>query len=435
MSPEPTSREPPLPAPQRLQDTLPVLDAPKLADFSLNLVDWSGTNVLGVELSSCVYLWTTHNATVNGLCDLSDNDLISSDSTLAVSTSSGRLPSLRTSRSRIPLLRAHVRCLSSPSSSPLPDRSDVVYAGFSTAPFDSNPVNFTRALASVRTSTHAPTSLRLRVSRPHPATPRVRTSPCIPTWAGYRDVHVSPDAGEDAGDIQHGTVRREEGGLVEDEGQENLGRQSTEHEAGRLSGKSENRRLAIKTLLELSISSTGKKGSKLVIPASEFVLESLRTLFNPAPRSGKHTDSSATGRLLGFKPPRLLLRTQWMLPVNGTWSEGRKMDIVYAAQGRTLRIDSNLAPTGVEDERCVHSAREQGFLRLRVQPNRVKGNVALPLTTACLTDNASISHLSAIRLMIKHVAAPKWYEELEELGLGGELVRTLLESLTRDLDL
>ncbi|KAJ7503686.1 hypothetical protein B0H11DRAFT_2187601 [Mycena galericulata] len=65
----------------------------------------------------------------------------------------------------------------------------------------------------------------------------------------------------------------------------------------------------------------------------------------------------------------------------------------------------------------------------------VKGDLALPLTTACLTDNTSISHLPAIRLMIKHVASPKWHEELEGLGLAAELVRALLESLTRDLDL
>ncbi|KAJ7083140.1 P-loop containing nucleoside triphosphate hydrolase protein [Mycena belliarum] len=50
------------------------------------------------------------------------------------------------------------------------------------------------------------------------------------------------------------------------------------------SGKSENRRLAIKTLLELSVSSPSKKGSKLAtqVPASEFVLETFgntRTLF------------------------------------------------------------------------------------------------------------------------------------------------------------
>jgi cell division cycle 20-like protein 1 (cofactor of APC complex) len=76
-----------------------VLDAPELADdFYLNLVDWSSTNVLGVGLGSCVYLWTAHNAAVSKLCDLSpSNDTISSVSwvqkgtTLAVGTFSGRL--------------------------------------------------------------------------------------------------------------------------------------------------------------------------------------------------------------------------------------------------------------------------------------------------------------------------------------------------------
>ena len=57
-----------------------VLDAPELADdFYLNLVDWSSTNVLGVGLGSCVYLWTAHTAAVSKLCDLSaSNDTISS---------------------------------------------------------------------------------------------------------------------------------------------------------------------------------------------------------------------------------------------------------------------------------------------------------------------------------------------------------------------
>ncbi|KAJ7036193.1 glycosyltransferase family 2 protein [Mycena alexandri] len=75
------------------------------------------------------------------------------------------------------------------------------------------------------------------------------------------------------------------------------------------SGKSENRRLAIKTLLELSVSPPGKKGSKLgtQVPASEFVLESFgnaRTLFNPnASRFGKYTELqfSERGRLVGVK--------------------------------------------------------------------------------------------------------------------------------------
>ena len=55
-----------------------VLDAPELADdFYLNLVDCSSTNVLGVSLGSCVYLWTAHG--VSKLCDLSpSNDTISS---------------------------------------------------------------------------------------------------------------------------------------------------------------------------------------------------------------------------------------------------------------------------------------------------------------------------------------------------------------------
>ena len=57
-----------------------VLDAPDLADdFYLNLVDWSSTNLLGVGLGNCGYLWAANTATVNKLCDLSSqNDTVSS---------------------------------------------------------------------------------------------------------------------------------------------------------------------------------------------------------------------------------------------------------------------------------------------------------------------------------------------------------------------
>ncbi|KAJ3789335.1 WD40 repeat-like protein [Lentinula aff. detonsa] len=76
-----------------------VLDAPELAeDFYLNLVDWSSTNVLGVGLGTCVYLWTAHNAAVSKLCDLgksagsvSSVSWVQKGSTLAVGTLSGAL--------------------------------------------------------------------------------------------------------------------------------------------------------------------------------------------------------------------------------------------------------------------------------------------------------------------------------------------------------
>ena len=48
-----------------------VLDAPELADdFYLNLVSWSASNVLGVGLNSCVYLWSAQTSKVTKLCDM-----------------------------------------------------------------------------------------------------------------------------------------------------------------------------------------------------------------------------------------------------------------------------------------------------------------------------------------------------------------------------
>jgi cell division cycle 20-like protein 1 (cofactor of APC complex) len=39
-------------------------------DFYLNLVSWSASNVLGVGLNSCVYLWSAQTSKVTKLCDL-----------------------------------------------------------------------------------------------------------------------------------------------------------------------------------------------------------------------------------------------------------------------------------------------------------------------------------------------------------------------------
>lgn len=102
-----------------------VLDAPDLADdFYLNLVDWSTTNILGVGLGACVYLWTAHNAAVAKLCDLSNvGDTVSSvawvqkGTILAVGTLSGRLhiydaPSLSLIRSYNPAHSQRIGALS-----------------------------------------------------------------------------------------------------------------------------------------------------------------------------------------------------------------------------------------------------------------------------------------------------------------------------------
>ena len=43
-----------------------VLDAPELQDdFYLNLIDWGSTNILGVGLNTCVYLWNAQSGNVS----------------------------------------------------------------------------------------------------------------------------------------------------------------------------------------------------------------------------------------------------------------------------------------------------------------------------------------------------------------------------------
>ena len=55
------------------------MDAPALQDdYYLNLIDWSTQNILGVGLSSSVYLWNANNSKVNKLCDLGMSDSVTS---------------------------------------------------------------------------------------------------------------------------------------------------------------------------------------------------------------------------------------------------------------------------------------------------------------------------------------------------------------------
>ena len=89
------------------------------------------------------------------------------------------------------------------------------------------------------------------------------------------------------------------------------------------SGKSESRHLAIKMLLELSISNPGRKGSKLVsqAPTAESVIESFRdahTLFNSnASHFGKYTELQFTdkGCLCGIKLLGYYLKHNWVVVV------------------------------------------------------------------------------------------------------------------------
>ena len=45
-------------------------------DFYLNLVAWSGANVLAVGLGTCVYLWSACTSRVTKLCDLGPGDAV-----------------------------------------------------------------------------------------------------------------------------------------------------------------------------------------------------------------------------------------------------------------------------------------------------------------------------------------------------------------------
>ncbi|KAI8817715.1 WD40-repeat-containing domain protein [Fimicolochytrium jonesii] len=61
------------------QSPYKILDAPDLQDdYYLNLIDWSFTDILGVGLGSCVYLWSAASSKVTKLCDLGANDTITS---------------------------------------------------------------------------------------------------------------------------------------------------------------------------------------------------------------------------------------------------------------------------------------------------------------------------------------------------------------------
>lgn len=55
-----------------------VLDAPDLIDdFYLNLVDWGSSNILGVGLANCVYMWNSQSGRVTKLCELEGDSVTS----------------------------------------------------------------------------------------------------------------------------------------------------------------------------------------------------------------------------------------------------------------------------------------------------------------------------------------------------------------------
>lgn len=55
-----------------------VLDAPDLVDdFYLNLVDWGSSNILGVGLANCVYMWNSQSGRVTKLCELEGDSVTS----------------------------------------------------------------------------------------------------------------------------------------------------------------------------------------------------------------------------------------------------------------------------------------------------------------------------------------------------------------------
>jgi len=75
-----------------------VLDAPNLMDdFYLNLLDWSSTNVIAVGLENSVYVWSACNSKVTKLCEVAENESITSVSWsqrgnhIAVGTSTGEV--------------------------------------------------------------------------------------------------------------------------------------------------------------------------------------------------------------------------------------------------------------------------------------------------------------------------------------------------------
>ncbi|CAM9232056.1 unnamed protein product [Chrysoparadoxa australica] len=100
-----------------------VLDAPQLQDdFYLNLVDWSGGNILAVGLGSCVYLWSACTSKVTKLCDLGPDDCVTSvawtqrGTHLAVGTNSGDIEVWEASRcKRIRTMTGHSARVSSMS--------------------------------------------------------------------------------------------------------------------------------------------------------------------------------------------------------------------------------------------------------------------------------------------------------------------------------
>ncbi|KAI0315785.1 glycosyltransferase family 2 protein [Amylostereum chailletii] len=159
------------------------------------------------------------------------------------------------------------------------------------------------------------------------------------------------------------------------------------------SGKSENRRLAIKSILELSVSNPGKKGSKLAhqLPAAEFVLESFgsaRTLFNGnASRFGKYTELqfSDRGRLSGVKTLDYYLERN---RVAGAPSGERNFHIFYYL----------VAGASPEERQHMHLLDKTTF--------RYLGQRGVPLTRQNVRDDDAL-RFDQLKVALKNVGFSK----------------------------
>ena len=85
-----------------------VLDAPNLQDdFYLNLLDWSSSNIISVGLENAVYIWSACNSKVTKLCEVPENESISSVSWsqrgnhIAVGTSAGEVQIYDASKNKL----------------------------------------------------------------------------------------------------------------------------------------------------------------------------------------------------------------------------------------------------------------------------------------------------------------------------------------------
>ncbi|KAJ7803497.1 hypothetical protein B0H13DRAFT_1931311, partial [Mycena leptocephala] len=101
----------------------------------------------------------------------------------------------------------------------------------------------------------------------------------------------------------------------------------------------------------------------------------------------------------------------------------------------TLRAPQSPRPPTYVSSQLSTPTRARASTPSLASPMKTSADILLPLTTQLLEDQQLTALLNTVRIMIKHIASSKWFQEIAGWGLDDAVAEALLDLLTQDCDL